>query len=180
MAMEFFGLDDSTRASMAQEFEAELSGPKPYFSPNLSRAGLEAFPSLMRAAIESGNEVTLARALGRPTFWNSTEQYVRRGSPCERRINPQHSAERLALTEFNTWFVHGYARRLMGEGEKECRIYRASTPKWEESECSSHEGAIVPIRLVYEGHRARYWPVQNSEAFSVPFGPSCHHTIGRL
>ena len=181
MAMNFEELDDATRRCMLEEFELEMAGDNPYFGQNLSLRGREIFPELMSEAIQRGNEETLAAALNRTALWNSAEQYVRQGVIHERRINVQQQSERLALTEFNTWYVRGLARRLLNEGETQCQVYRAAIPKWgEPAACQEHEGEVFPLRSIYEGHRTRYWPTQNLEALSIPFAPNCHHTIRRV
>ena len=157
-----------------------LRATNPYFGKNLSAAGRAAFPELMRAAINRGNEETLGAALNRPGFWNAKEPYERNGVLRERRINVRQASERLALTEFNTWYVRALGRRLMDEGEEHCQAYRAAQPQWESAECAAHENQVFAVREIYEGHRARYWPVVNASAVSIPFGPSCHHTIRRI
>ena len=180
MAMNFEELDDTTRRYMLQEFEAEIASDNPYFGRNLSAAGRAAFTELMRAAINEGNEETLGAALNRPVLWNEKETYERNGVLRERRINVRQASERLALTEFNTWYVRGFARRLLDEGETRCQAYRAAQPKWEPGDCATHENQVFSVREIYDGHRARYWPVVNESAVSIPFGPGCHHTIRRV
>ena len=173
MAMNLVDLDDATRRTMLIEFNAEEAGGRPYRSNILSPVGLAAFPTLMRAAIAGGNEESLTEALRDPTHWLSSDA---RG----RAVNVDQRAESLAITEFSTWYVRGLARRLLDEGETECEIYRAGMPRRSPSGCTCAEGEIVPVRAVYEGHRARYWPVADPDAFSVPFGPTCHHSIRRI
>ncbi len=181
MTMEFDELDDVTRRYMLKEFEEEESGGNPYRSPNLNAQGLAAFPDAMRSAIQQGNEETLTAALNDPSLWNETEPWTREGVPQKpRRINVRQQSERLALTEFNTWYVRGLCRRLLDEGVTECQVYRGERPKWEPAECAEHEGIVLTVQEVYDGHRARYWPTENPAAVSVPFGPNCHHTIRRI
>lgn len=180
MAMDFQELDATTRELMLREFEVEWTGQNPYVSKALSARGREVFPGLIRQAIESGNEESLAQALMSPDLWNRKESYERKGIVRERDINVRQAAERLALSEFNTWYVRGLARRLLNEGVTTCQAYRGSQPKWEPSECSAHEGQIYSVEEIYRGHRAQYWPVENALAVSIPFGPGCHHTIRRL
>jgi hypothetical protein len=180
MPMNFEELDKKTRSYMLSEFEAEEASGKAYRGRNLSAAGRTAFLELMREAIRSGNEETLASALADPAYWNPTEPYVRDGVSRIRSVNTNQAAERLAVTEFNTWYVRGLARRLMEDGVKQCQVYRAAEPKWEPGECSRHEGQIYSVEDVYHGHRARYWPEPgNPAAFSIPAEANCHHTIRR-
>lgn len=181
MSMYYAELDAKTRTIMLSEFDTEQGGGNPYRSKNLSHSGQQVFPQLMRDAIKQGTEVSLASALADTSLWNPTETYVRDGISRERNLNVQQSAERLATTEFSTWYVRGLAKRLLDEEVKNCQIYRGAQPKREPGECSKHEGQIVDVKTIYDNHRARYWPEPgNNGAFSIPFGPGCHHLIKRV
>jgi len=181
MAMNYEELDDRTREYMLSEFEKEQAGGMPYKSKSLSVEGLGAFPDLMREAIRSGNEESLAQTLLRSELWQPTELYTRSGVTRSRSRNIAQSAERLALTEFSTWYVRGLARRLLDEGVERCQIYRGEQPKWEPGECAEHEGRVVSVQEIYDSHRVRYWPEPgDNTAFSIPFGPGCHHVIRRM
>jgi hypothetical protein len=181
MAMNYEELDQRTRDYMLAEFDSEERSARPYRSKALSSIGLECFPDFMREAIQSGNEETLCLALNFPEHWEPFEQYVRDGIARPRRRNIFQSAQRLALTEFSTWYVRGLAKRLLDEGVEKCQIYRGETPKWEMGECSAHEGQVVAVLDIYKGHRIRYWPEPGDpNGFSIPFGPGCHHIIRRL
>jgi len=180
MSMHYEELDGKTREYMLTEFETEQKN-NPYLSKALSKKGLEVFPELMRKAIKNGNETTLFQSLDNHDYWLPTELYTRVGITRERRRNISQSAQRLALTEFNTWYVRGFSKRLMDEGEKDCQIYRGEIPKWEPGECEKHEGRIIPVKEIYNSHRARYWPEPGDlTIFSIPWGPGCHHVIRRV
>lgn len=181
MAMNYEELDDQTRGHMLSEFENEQRGGRPYQSKALSQAGLAAFPDLMREAIQSGNEQSLAVALQSFELWEPEEEYTRQGITRRRKRNVPQSATRLAVTEFSTWYVRGLARRLLDEGVDSCQVYRGEQPKWEPGECAEHEGRVVSVQEIYDSHRVRYWPPPgNKAAFSIPFGPGCHHIIRRV
>ena len=180
MKANFEELDEETRKYMLQEFEAEQNSGNPYISPLLSDIGKEAFPELMRDAIKSGDDESLAESLSKQEYWNEKEEYTRDGITRQRKINFKQAAERLAFTEFNTWYVRGLAKKLIDEGKKKCEIYRAKDAKWQPAECSKHEGQIVDVEVIYKGHRARYWPEKNDTAFSIPAHANCHHTIRRI
>lgn len=183
MAINFKELDTVTRRQMLERFEAEESAGNPYRSGVLSAVGLTAFAGLMRQAIAdpNGNEVTLAASLQSGDFWVPTESYVRDGVTRERKVNAKQAAERLARTEFNTWYVAGLAHRLQDEGVSDCRVYRAAAPKWEPAECSIHEGQVYPVADLIANHRISYWPPPGVPGrLSIPAGPGCHHTIQRV
>lgn len=182
MAMNFNELNGTTREWMLRRFEAEEFSGNPYRSEALSQAGLADWPDLMRQAITDpdGNEVTLAAGLNRAGYWQATETYVREGVSRQRRVNPIQASERLALTEFNTWYVAGLAARLQEEEVARCRVYRAGIPKWQSAACSAHEGQTYAVTEIIEGHRVGYWPPPGGHGrLSIPVGPGCHHTIER-
>lgn len=181
--MNFTELDGRTREWMLERFEAEEATDAPYRSPVLSDAGLAAWPDLMRQAIHDpdGNEVTLATSLNTAGYWNPTETYVRDGVARERKVNVAQVSQRLATTEFNTWYAAGLAHRLVDEGERDCLVYRAGQPKWEHASCSQHERQIYPLADVIDGHRIGYWPPPGVDGqFAIPAGPGCHHTLQRV
>jgi hypothetical protein len=180
MAMSYEELDRITRKHMLVQFEAEEASASPYRSKALSPAGLSAFPDLFRTAVSSGNELTLAHALGGRALWDAEEEYTRNGITRARRRNIEQSSHRLALTEFNTFYVRGFASRLMEEGVSTCQICRGEEPKWEPGECAHHEGVIVAVQDIYSNHRVRYWPEPGQDLMSIPFAPGCHHVIRRV
>jgi len=181
MAMDYEELDDRTRQYMLTEFEREQASGNPYRSKALSSAGLAVFPQLMREAIESGTEVSLCESIEDASYWEPGEAHTRDGITRTRRRNIGQSARRLALTEFSTWYVAGFTKRLLDEGVEECQVYRGEQPKWEPGECTVHEGSIVSVKEIYENHRARYWPEPGDQnAFSIPFDPGCHHVVRRV
>ena len=177
----FEELDETTRKLMLEEFLKEERSGNPYRSPRLSSLGLEVFPNEMEKAIREGNEENLAQALSNPAYWKPSEPYTRSGNVYTRTINPIKAAQALASTEFNTWYVRGFAQRLIEEGEEYCQVYRAA-PAWEpRAECLVHEGKNYRVQEIYNGHRARYWPLPgNRNALSIPVGTNCHHSIRRV
>lgn len=172
-------LDSTTREHMLREFDDEQAR-LPFVPTVLSAHGRNVWPALMRDAIELGDDVTLLNDLLRdPAVFNEQETYQRQGVIRTRTVNPAQAAERLATNEFNTWYVRGVAARSLAEGISHVMVYRAAEPKWAVAACSEHEGVVVPVQAVYDGHRAKYWPEGNPDAFSIPFQPGCHHSIRR-
>lgn len=174
MVLRLEELNEPTRQFMLAEFEKEQT-VVPYVSKVLSDEGRLAFPDLMRVALKTGNEASLARALAVPQYWKPTNA---RGAS-----NPVSvAAERLALTEFLTWYTTGLAKRLLTEGETHAEVYRAGDPVTGlPGSCSVHELQVYPLTELYAGHRARYHPPPGMpSAFMIPGGANCHHTIRRL
>lgn len=176
----FEELDEITRKWMLEEFLKEEKSGNPYRSKRLSSLGFKAFPKEMETAIREGNEVTLAQALSNPAYWKRSENQRRSGKVHSRIINPIKVAQTLAYTEFNTWYVRGFARRLIEEGEEYCQVYRAAPAYQPRAECLAYEGKNYKVQVIYNGHRAKYWLNKNPSAFSIPVGPNCHHSIRRV
>ncbi|HZP95229.1 MAG TPA: hypothetical protein VFC31_02680 [Candidatus Limnocylindria bacterium] len=180
MAMLFDELDARTRDYMLTEFDAEQASAQPYRSQNVVPTAQNHVIGLIREAIADGTEVTLGQALATPHYWRPTLSYERAGKTHVREVNYVDAANSLAVTEFNTWYVRGFARRLMDEDVKICEVYRAAEPAVFPGPCRQHEGQVYEVEVIYRGHRARYWPEVDAGAFSIPYGPHCHHTIRRL
>ena len=154
--MNFEELNPTTRQCMLDEFEQEEVGGNPYRGRLLSPEGNTVFANLMRQAILSGNEQTLIRSLANSQYWQPFENY----SKGARRVNVHQQAERLGLSEFNTWYVRGFSKRLLQESVTHCEVYRAGEPKGARETCSFYEGQVFLVEEVYQGHRAQYWPVR--------------------
>ena len=178
---QFEELTENTRCVMLQEFLAEENGGDPYRSTILSEEGQRVYSEIMQDAILRGSEEALALDLSSPEYWLSHTTYQRSGKLIKQKVNFGNAARRLAITEFNTWYVRGLACRLLNEGIEECEVYRAEAAQKPRDECLAHEGARYSVQVIYDGHRARYWPPPgNPAALSIPAGPNCHHTIRRV
>ncbi len=174
--MRYEELDETTRKWMAEEMEME-EAEQPYRSPALSRKGQEEFAPLLKDAIEHGDDGSLASSLIRADMWNEFEPLPQGGVG---RIDPARAAAVLARVEFNTWYVRGLCRRLLEEGEEHCQIYRAWEGDGSPDECDPLENKVLPIRSIYHAHRAKYHPHRRPEAFSIPSGRGCKHSVRRL
>jgi len=174
--MQYDELDQTTRAWMMEEFRAEEAA-LPYRSPALSKVGRERFADLMAEAIEHGDEDSLARSLVDPALWAEWEPAPRGGV---RRTVPERAAVVLARLEFNTWYVRGLCRRLLEEGEELCQVYRAWDGDGSPDECDALENKLLPVAPIYRAHRAKYHPTMRPEAFSIPSGPGCKHSVRRV
>jgi hypothetical protein len=174
--MHYPELDDITRKWMLEEFKKEEASGNPYRSKWLSSTGRAAFAVEMEKAIVSGSDVTLAKALNVTAYWDR-HHFTAKGTPTS---IPKDTPETVAWSEFTVWYTRGFARRLLEEGVENCVIYRADSAPVPRCGCSTLEGRTVPVRTLYDGHRAKYHPAPgNPSAFSIPSGPNCHHTIKR-
>lgn len=178
--MNFEELDSSTRSIMLSEFNTEWSQPSHYIPDGFNSVGLEAYPNIMRKAIQSGTIESLASDLSVPKYWNPTRTYLRKGTPVIQQINPDSESKRLAHSEFTTIYTKAIAEKLMGEGETDCQVYRADKANQPKCECTKLEDTTILVGKIYEGIRKKYFPKKDPTAFSIPSAPFCHHTIRRV
>lgn len=146
------------------------------YGKDLTDAGWEHFESAMPQALHSESDGWLADQMTNPDFWREMRPHKRHG---EVNYNKAAALETLCFGEFNIAYVHGLARALLERGESECVVYRADDAYEPRGECSEWEGRRFSLETVIAGHRVRYWPPGEGdpEAFSVPSGVNCHHSI---
>lgn len=158
-----------SRERMLEAFLAEQAsnGMQPYVPSGMTPMGEEQFPGFMEAALRGGNEMTLANDLDFAPFWNGA-------------AHPSRIAKRVAVTEFNTWYVRGLALRLADEGVESCAVFAADTTA-KCAECSPIDGKTLPVEVILAGHRIRYHhETPNTDALAVPLHPECRHSIRRI
>ena len=82
MSLYFINLDDRTRQLMLEEVEYDISHNQLHISPFLSGQGQRDYANLLRQAIQSGNDETLAEHLKQHRRINKTSA----AKKSERRI----------------------------------------------------------------------------------------------
>jgi hypothetical protein len=179
--MNFEELNDATRERMVWEFRTEQSSLQPFVPSNLTAAGGLAFGPAMEQALRHGDEEVFIGSFLDPAYWLEDElRTSKTGKVFTYHLPAGDRARRLGLTEFNTWYIRGLARLLLDEGVQRCEVYRAETAYQPRGECLALEGETLSVQQVYDGHRAKYHPMPDRSAFSLPTGPNCHHSIRRL
>jgi hypothetical protein len=168
--MVFEELDDKTRSFMVEEFDAERRGPRPYRPPELPEEAWESLQQMVREAIQRGTMEDLAAGVRNAA-----------GEGRFHQVRDRRLLETFARFEFCTWYVRGLSRRLLEEGVEFALVAHGEEGRQRTGRCGLFQGQLVSVRVVYEGHRARYWPPPgNPFALTVPADPTCRHTIRRL
>ncbi|HET7509686.1 MAG TPA: hypothetical protein VFJ65_05485 [Solirubrobacterales bacterium] len=148
------------------------------YGKDLNEDGWQAFLEAMPVALEKETDTWLAAQMQEIDYWQP-ERWDKRGRWV--RYSKEQALEILCIGEFNIAYIRGLALTLQAEGEEECQIYRAGTALEKRRECTEWEGQQFPVQQVLDGHRARYWPPPgNPNAWSLPTGPGCHHSICRV
>ena len=175
MALYFENLDDRTRQLMLEEMEYDIANHQLHISPFLSGQGQRDYDNILRDALQSGNDETLAESL-------REHRRILRTLP---RRNPtggysiaataENAAQVLAESEFNRYYIRALARRALEEGIPELVVYRAkpvTTPR-PESEARI-ETSLSPQDLL-EDLRAHTGDERPS--LGVPSGPNSGLTV---
>lgn len=165
---QFEELDADTRRFMREEFERDTAAGTLYLSARFSPAGQAAYPALLRAAIESGNERTLTEALSPPHYWNAHEQRVRQGRAYLANVHRGSAARVMAEGEFNVFYMRGLCRKLLELGETNVEAYRAKAVENPRVGERVNPGDILPCQDVLDDLRSR---TEGEGKIGVPRGP---------
>ena len=149
MALYFENLDDRTRKLMLDEMEYDIEHDQLHISPFLSGQGERDYANLLREALQSGNDETLAQSL-------RVHRRILKTLP---RRNPkggysiaataENAAEVLAESEFNRYYIRGLARRAIEDGVQQLVVYRAKPVRNPRPESEARvETAISPQEIL--------------------------------
>ena len=135
MGLHLENLDAITRDFMLREFEAdEVSGrlnPSNYFAEE----GITRFPTLLRDAIVSGDDESLASALSAPGFFRSHYQRKTPSGGTAMSAVPRTASVTFSEGEFNRFYIRALClRAIEGGGTVEVYRARASSSARQESE----------------------------------------------
>jgi len=125
VGLRYFNLDDRTRQLMLEEMQLDVANNKLFISPYLSGQGVRDYPDLLRQAITSGDDTSLAAALTqqRRILRSYTRRTPRQGYSIV--SVPENAAETIAEEEFNRYYIRALARRAIAEGVPELVVVRA-------------------------------------------------------
>ncbi|HUE98493.1 MAG TPA: hypothetical protein VMN99_04515 [Anaerolineales bacterium] len=170
MALYFENLDERTRQLMLDEMEYDIANNQLHISPFLSGQGQRDYTNLLREALQSGNDETLANSL-------REHRRILRTLP---RRNPsggysiaataENAAQVLAESEFNRYYIRALARRAMEDGISELIIYRAKPVSTPRPESEARIETSLPAQELLEDLRSH--PGDEKPALGVPSGPN--------
>src|SRR5215510_1155030 len=106
MALYYYNLDDRTRGLMLEEMQYDITHNQLHISPFLSGQGQRDYANLLREAIQSGSDKTLAENL-------RAHRRIVRALPRRNKLKegyriaaaPTNAAEILAEGEFNRFYI---------------------------------------------------------------------------
>jgi hypothetical protein len=168
MALFLENLDERTRSLMLEELEYDIQHNQLHLSPYLSGQGVHDYPNLLRRALESGSDETLADDLSK---LRRTERATERRKPAggfNTVSVPANAAQSIAENEFNRYYIRAVARRAMQDRIPALVIYRAKPVGQPRPESEALvETTIDPAALLED---LRSHPGERP-ALGVPAGP---------
>jgi hypothetical protein len=170
MALYYYNLDDRTRQLMLEELEYDIANNQLHISPFLSGQGQRDYPNLLREAMQSGSDESLAASL-------RSHRRITRALPRRNRQKggfqlasvPENAAEIVAEGEFNRFYIRALARRAIEDGIPELVIYRAKRARNPRAESETLIETSLSAKDLLADLRAH--PDQ-PPALGVPSGPN--------
>lgn len=140
MPFAFENLDERTRRLMLDELDRDVSEGSLYESPRLTTAGAASWEALFRAACETGNDASLAAALGAPggTYINAREPNPKSRTGGDKAV-PYTAAATMAEGEFNRFYIRAMCVRALEDGVG-LEIYRARASENPDAESEAKIG----------------------------------------
>jgi hypothetical protein len=161
-------LDARTRGYMRAEFEDDLDHESLYISPRLSERGVQDYPELLRAAIDTGSDVTFGNSLTFHGRMKETEER-RVGAETKTVRAPATAADTLAEGEFNRMYMRGLCRRALDDAITALIVYRAKGVRQPRAESLALSGQPVDAAALLTELRARS---ESAPASDMLFGPN--------
>lgn len=169
MSLYFHHLDERTRRLMLEEVEYDLAHNQLHISPFLSGQGQQDYVNLLREAIRTGNDETLAQSLG-------VHRRINRSIPRRKPkggftvvATPVNAATVLAEGEFNRFYMRALARRAIEDGISDLVIYRAKSVQRPRVQSETLVETTISAQALLDDLRAH--PDQPPE-LGLPSGPN--------
>ena len=170
MPLYYENLDERTRQLMLDEMDYDIAHNQLHISPFLSGQGQRDYANLLREAIQSGYDETLAESLRSHRRLIKTLPRRKPKGGFAIAGTPENAAEILAESEFNRYYIRALARRAIEDGIPELVIYRAKPVQKPRVESEARvETTISPADLLED---LRSHPGDEPPTLGVPAGPN--------
>ncbi|HLO15006.1 MAG TPA: hypothetical protein VK206_09255 [Anaerolineales bacterium] len=170
MALYFENLDDRTRQLMLDEMAYDIAHNQLHISPFLSGQGQRDYGDLLRQALQSGNDETLAQRLREHRRILRTLPRRNPKGGYSISATPENAAQVLAESEFNRYYIRALARRAMEDGISELVIYRAKSVSNPRPASEARVETTVSPQELLEDLRSH--PGDEVPTLGVPSGPN--------
>lgn len=163
----FRNLDERVRELMIEEVEVDIAGEL-YVSAYFNERGVALWPEILREAVRTGNDATLARAIrDNNTLKRHTTRNTKKG-PIQVDV-PVTAHETIAESNFSRFYIRALCRRALELGQDHIVGYRAK-PVMEAREGSEEKiGRHFGATEVLEDVRAT---MATAPRLGMPPGPN--------
>ena len=169
MALQLVDLDARTREFMLSEINADVGAGTLYVGQYLSDSGRADYPSLLREAATSGDDSSLAVALGvAGRMARTTQRSKPKGGFTIARV-PVTAPQTLAEGEFNRFYLRALCCRALEDGIPNLIILRAKAVKSPRPASEAKIGTSVDAAALLEDLRSN--PGVDT-ALGLPSGPN--------
>jgi hypothetical protein len=170
MTLYYQNLDERTRQLMMAEMEYDIAHNQLHISPFLSGQGQRDYANLLREAIQSGNDETLAENLRAHRRLIKTQLRRMPKGGYSIAATPENAAEVLAESEFNRYYIRALARRALEDGIGELVVYRAKPVRNPRPESEARVETTLSAEDLLADLRSH--PGDEHPALGVPSGPN--------
>lgn len=169
MGLSYRDLDDRTRQLMLAEVDRDIAASTLFLSDNLSASGQADYPDLLRNAIRTGNDDTLAAEIRGRLNSHEKPRRLKSGGFSKPPVMRSNAQEMLAEGEFNRFYIRGLCVRALEEGLSEVVVYRAKSVQHARSSSEQMIGTRVAAEALLNDLRRR--PGVDT-ALGLPPGPN--------
>jgi hypothetical protein len=170
MALYLENLDDRTRQLMLDEMEYDVTHNQLHISPFLSGQGQRDYANILREALQSGSDETLAETLREHRRILRTLPRRNPKGGYSISATPENAAQVLAESEFNRYYIRALARRAIEDGISELVIYRAKPVSNPRPESEARIETTLPPQELLDDLRSH--PGDQAPSLGVPSGPN--------
>lgn len=168
MGFNFENLDQKTRELMEAEVNFDLERNNLYLGKTLSELGKNNYLDLLREAIRSGSEESLAVELNKPGYFNLTQTRIMKNGPPILAKVPVTANETLAEGELNRFYIRALCLKAIEENSL-LEVYRAKQVSNPRIESEQMIGKTVDSKALLEDLRTN--PGVDT-ALGLPQGPN--------
>jgi DNA repair photolyase len=170
MALYLLNLDERTRQLMLEELAFDEAHNQLHISPFLSGQGQRDYPNLLREALASGTDQTLAEELNRQRRISRTLHRRQPKGGYQIVSAPETAAQTLAQSEFNRYYIRALCRRALADNIPELVVYRAKPVQQPRPQSEALvETTVDPAALLDD---LRRHPGDQPPDLGIPGGPN--------
>ena len=170
MALNLVSLDAGVREAMIGEYERDHAAGTIFLSPRLTPTGQKDYPGLLREALTSGDDDSLASVIKDGRRLKVTEGYTNRQRLADTRQVPPTAADQIAEGDFNSYYIRGLCVRAIKLGITQVEVYRAKAVHEPRPESEALIGKLVAPKELLDDLRAHTGDQQPT--LGVPGGPN--------